>query len=225
MLVPQVLIRDFGRVFKSVTYLGQSWDLSVGFQHQRCMYYFTFVLLTVTICFLFLNLGLKPTYLSLPDYQGKWNRNSVHCTGCHQRGEPKQNREFVCLFRAKDFKVKNLYLKPGGVWYLKQCIVIGPPFTCRDKSKKALQYTPSLQVFSFVCELCTIRANAGQELQLYNEIPRKLLALEHMGMIDTFNRWSCNNVSTYRHAIRNLILFEADFGLKALHPTIDPTTI
>ena len=76
-----------------------------------------------------------------------------------------------------------------------------------------------------MCEICTVSANVGQDLQPHDEIHPKLLAFERMRMIDTFNHWSRNTVSTYRYAIWNLMLFEAEFGLKALHPTIDPTTI
>ena len=127
-------------------------------------------------------------------------------------------KHHICLFRKSGFNVNGTALTPCQVWYHPQCIVSAPPFTSRHRKQHDLQYNPSLVVFPFVCELCTVRANVGKELLDFHNDHRFLLSLERMRMIDMFNCWARNTLVNYKSALRSLTTFQSRFGLNILNP-------
>ena len=95
-----------------------------------------------------------------------------------------------CMFREKGFEYQGKQYPGCGVFYHVGCITVGPPFRSRYRDpKKGLSYNPHLVHFPFICELCTVRANVGRELQP-REQDMQLLQLERMRMIDQSNAWS-----------------------------------
>ena len=87
--------------------------------------------------------------------------------------------------------------------YHARCIRVGPPFRSRHfgKGTLGLQFPPCATSLPFICELCTVRAHLGRELDPLKSTDHTLLILERMRMIDAAHAWAPR---TLENACRSL---------------------
>jgi hypothetical protein len=117
---------------------------------------------------------------------------------------------------------------PCGVAYHRDCVRAGPPFVTRLEKNKGL-FLPFVKRPHFVCELCTVRAELGRELQRTDR-DIQLLMFERMRMIDSLNWWQHNTLKQYSPHLKYLERFGSHYGVGTLvgsplkRPPVSPST-
>jgi len=142
----------------------------------------------------------------------------VGCRGSLDPSDPIH----VCLFSRSGFTINGLHLRGCQVQYHAACIAVGPPFRSRlDRLGKGLVYPPTMTLFPFICESCTVRGVLGREIGPTWQ-DRQLLCLERMRMIDAAHAWAPSSMAGVHLRLRNLAAFGVKFGFQICQPPVIP---
>ena len=103
--------------------------------------------------------------------------------------------------------------------YHPKCIRVGPPFRSRHygKGTLGLQYPPCATNLPFICELCTVRAQLGREIDPLLSSDITLLLLERMRMIDAAHAWAPRTLENACRTLRRTDRFFMSYNLPSLH--------
>lgn len=138
------------------------------------------------------------------------------------------------MFRSSGFFLAGDHFLPCGTVYHGHCIRVAEPFTTRlynKNSTQGLQFPTSLTGFPFICELCTVRAHLGREIDSLHVTDLRLLALERIRLIDMAHGWAEGTLLQYSNRLRQHITFRSDYDLMdlpvpgLLHPPVDENII
>jgi hypothetical protein len=123
------------------------------------------------------------------------------CAGCKLPLNQK-TAQYQCAFHSRGFTLANgVSCQPCGTVYHLDCIRLGFPFQTRLRDNKGLAFPSKMDLPSFVCEACTIRAHLGRELAWHGS-DFKLLALERPLLIDMAHSWATGTHARYRYSNR-----------------------
>ena len=137
------------------------------------------------------------------------------------------------MFFDTGFTINTTLYRPCRVMYHPQCVKVGPPFSSRHfgKGTNGLQFPPCATIFPFICELCTVRTQAGRELDPHIPSDFQLLRLERMRMIDAAHAWAPRTLQNACGTIRRTDKFYSSVNLPStyhqlqlpslLHPPLD----
>ena len=124
-----------------------------------------------------------------------------------------------CLFLHKGFTINSTSYLPCKVMYHSKCIRVGPPFRSRHygKGTLGLQYPPCATDLPFICEMCTVRAHLGREIDPLLPSDTTLLLLERMRMIDAAHAWAPSTLKNACTTLRRTNKFFTAYDLPPLH--------
>ena len=109
-------------------------------------------------------------------------------------------------------------MSPCGVSYHVSCFRVGPPFSTRLRRGGGLAF-PNIQYWgTFICELCTVRAVIGRELNRPSDFD--LLGLERMRIIDMANAWASGTHHQYQSKLKAIRAFELKHAFPILHNAV-----
>lgn len=113
-------------------------------------------------------------------------------------------------------------MSPCGVSYHTDCFRVGAPFSSRLAKGAGLVFPRVRQWGTFICELCTVRANVGRELHCPTDVD--LLRFERMRVIDMANAWAHGTHKVYQQKLAVIRGFQLDhqFSFLGLPPLPTP---
>jgi hypothetical protein len=141
------------------------------------------------------------------------------CAGCKLPIVRQATALYRCSFHSLSFTLDNgISCQPCGTVYHSGCIRLGLPFQTRLRNNKGLAFPSKMDLPSFICEACTVRAHLGREL-LWQGSDFKLLALERARLIDMAHSWAAGTHDRYRVYHKFLRTFEKHHGVSLLVPS------